>query len=458
MQDQPLRVAIVGSGPSGFYAAEALFKIGRNVHVAIFERFPTPFGLVRFGVAPDHAKIRNVIHVYEKTAAQGAFAYFGNVTIGRDLSVDELRGCFDAVIFAFGSETDRRLGIPGEDLPRSYTATEFCAWYNGHPDYRNRSFDLSQKTAVVVGQGNVAMDVARILAKPPEELRCTDMASHACEALAQSRVRDIYVVGRRGPAQAAFTPKEIAELGEIDGCDIFVNPDDLALNPASEAELKLPDAAANNRNMETLREFAARKPTGAPKRLFIRFFQSPIEIRGHGAVESVVLEKNQLSGEPGKQQARGTGVTEVLPCGILFRSIGYRGLPIPGIPFDEKKCVIPNDRGRASPGLYAVGWIKRGPSGLIGTNKKDSEETVQRLLEDAPNLPPAPRRDDRDLLQLLEARGVRVVTFADWRRIDRAEVERGKLLGKPRDNFTTVAQMLTALDRQPTPAAEPGVG
>ena len=447
--NRPLRVAIIGSGPSGFYAADALFKSDKSVHVAMFERFPTPYGLVRFGVAPDHAKIRNVIKVYEKTAAHGEFSYWGNVTVGRDVSVDELRRHFDAVIFAFGSETDRRLGIPGEDLPRSYTATAFCAWYNGHPDYHDCTFDLSQEVAVVIGQGNVAMDVSRVLAKSAEDLRNTDMASHAVEALAESRVRDIYVIGRRGPAQAAFTPKEIAELGEIDGCDVFVDPKDLDLNEASRKELELPDAAANQRNMQVLCEFAARKPRGAPKRLFIRFFQSPVEVRGDGGVQAIALQKNELFGEPGNQKARGTGETEVLPCGLVFRSIGYRGVAIPGIPFDEKRCIIPNDRGRVEPGLYVVGWIKRGPSGLIGTNKKDSEESVERLLEEVATLRLAADPHNASLKKVLAERGVRLVTFSDWRKIDAAEIERGRLQGKPRDNFTSVAQMLATLNGQP---------
>jgi len=446
---RPLRVAIVGSGPSGFYAADALLRSGTPVHVAMIERFPTPYGLVRYGVAPDHSKIRNVIKVYEKTAAHGEFSFWGNVTVGRDVSVDELRRYFDAVIFAFGAETDRRLGIPGETLPRSYTATAFCGWYNGHPDYRDRVFDLGHRVAVVIGQGNVAMDVGRVLAKSAEELRVTDMASQAVEALGTSNVRDIYIVGRRGPAQAAFTPKEISELGEIDGCDIFVDPADLELNEASQAELDGPDASASQRNMEVLRRFAQRSPTGAPKRIFIRFFQGPVEIRGSQGVEAIVLEKNRLTGPPGGQKAVGTGELEVLPCGIVFRSIGYRGVPIPGIPFDEQRGIVPNDRGRVEPGLYAVGWIKRGPSGLIGTNKKDSEETVGRLLEDLPQLPRA-QAENQDLRELLAQRGVRVVTFSDWRKIDEAEVERGRLLGKPRDNFTSIEQMLGVLDGQPS--------
>jgi len=444
--DNPLRIAIVGSGPSGFYAADYLLKSEHNVQVHMFERLPTPYGLVRFGVAPDHAKIRNVVKVYEKTARHPDYRFWGNVTIGRDLTVDELKEHFDAVIFAFGAETDRKLNIPGIDLTRSYTATEFCAWYNGHPDYRDRQFDLSHPVAVVIGQGNVAMDVARVLARQVDELHVTDMASHACDALTESKVEHIHVVGRRGPAQAAFTPKEIKELGEIEGCDIIVDPADLDLSEADQAELELAGNEANKRNMEILREFAQREPTGARRRIIIEFFKSPQAIEGDGAVQQVVFERNQLSGEPGKQKARGTGETETLDCQVFFRSIGYRGVPIEGIPFDEGRGVIPNESGRVEPGVYAVGWIKRGPSGLIGTNKKDSEESVDQLFDDLPKLTPSATRDDAPVRRILEKRGVRPVSYEDWLKIDAAEVERGKQRGKPRDNFTRIDEMLAVLD------------
>jgi ferredoxin--NADP+ reductase len=308
----------------------------------MFEQFPSPFGLVRFGVAPDHAKIRNVVRIYHQTAQHDDFRFFGNVSIGRDLNVDDLREHFDAVIFAFGAKSDRKLNIPGEDLDRSYTATEFCAWYNGHPQYRDHQFDLAHETAVVIGQGNVAMDVTRILAKDPDDLATTDIAAHAVEALRESQVRKVYCIGRRGPAQAKFTPKEIKELGEIDGCDVIVDPADVQLSAESEKSLDLPGHEANKRNMEILREFAQRKPRGTGKQIIMQFFLSPTEIRGDGGVGEVVLEKNRLVGEPGNQWAEGTGETRTLPCGVFFRSVGYRGVPIPGIPFDQKKGVIPN--------------------------------------------------------------------------------------------------------------------
>lgn len=446
---RPLRVAIVGSGPSGFYAAESLFKADVDVAVTMFERLPVPYGLVRFGVAPDHAKIRSVIKTYEKTADDERFSFFGNVAVGEDVSIDELRAYFDAVVLAFGAATDRKLNIPGEDLPRSYTATSFCAWYNGHPDYRDCRFDLSQEVAVVIGQGNVAMDVARILALPADELAKTDMAAHAVQTLAESKIKEIHVVGRRGPVQAKFTPKEIGELGKIDGCDLIVDPADLVLDPTNQAELDLPENKPNRRNFEILQEFAERGATGAPRKIVVDFFKSPVEIQGDQGVERVVLERNELSGEPGAQRASGTGETETVDCGVFFRSVGYRGMAMPGVPFDEQRAVIPNENGRVddASGLYCTGWIKRGPSGLIGTNKADSQETVAALLEDLDQLAPATHRDNADLADLLRSRDVRFVTFEDWKKIDEAEIEAGRATGKPRENFTTVEEMLSVIGR-----------
>jgi NADPH-dependent glutamate synthase beta subunit-like oxidoreductase len=447
-ESRPLRVAIIGSGPSGFYAADALLKSEINVHIAMFEKLPVPYGLVRFGVAPDHSKIRNVIKIYEKVAAENRFSYWGNITIGTDVSVEELQQHFDTLIFAFGAATDRRLGIHGEDLPRSYTATSFCAWYNGHPDFQDCQFDLSHETAVVIGQGNVAMDVARILALPAEELAKTDMASNAVQDLANSSVKDIYVIGRRGAVQAKFTPKEISELGEIPGCDLILDPQDLELSEQDQAELELPDSKQNQRNYELMKEMAGREPTPGNRRIFLKFYLSPMEILGENGVEGVVLQKNRMKGEPGQQWAEGTGETFEMSCGVFFRSVGYRGVALEGVPFDQKKSVIPNHNGRVDGAkqMYCTGWIKRGASGLIGTNKADSNETVGQLLEDLSTLQPCSQPSDEHLDQLLADRGVRVVHFADWKKIDDAEIARGEAKGKPRDNFTTVEDMLAALD------------
>ena len=449
--ERPLRVAIVGSGPSGFYAAEALFKSDRIVLVDMFDRLPTPFGLVRGGVAPDHPKIKNVTKVYDKIAQHERFSFLGNVNIGKDIKVEELRQYYDAILFATGAETDNRLGIPGEDLPGSHTATEFVGWYNGHPDYRDRVFDLSQEVAVVIGQGNVAMDVSRILAKTADELRATDIAQHALDALAESKVREIHLIGRRGPVQAKFTTPELRELGELSECDIIVRQEDLALDQASQAELDYADNLTAQKNMAELRAFAERTTAGMQRRFVMHFLRSPVELRGAARVESIAIELTKLQGNPFITRAVGTGVFEELGCGLVFRSVGYRGVPIPSVPFDESRGVIPHEFGRVTnagvtvPGLYVAGWIKRGPSGVIGTNKPDSLETATSLLANAPGLAPCTVPDSGALQGLLAQRGVRAVSYADWRRIDAAEMERGTANGKPREKFTRIKEMLRAL-------------
>jgi ferredoxin--NADP+ reductase len=450
--NRPLRIAVVGSGPSGFYAAEALLAGETPAEVDMFEALPAPFGLVRYGVAPDHPKIKNIIARYEKMAAHPGFALLGNVEVGRDLSVMELRRFYDAVIFASGAQTDRRLGIPGEDLVGSYTATEFVAWYNGHPSYRDHTFDLSHECAVVIGQGNVAMDVARILAKTVDELKHTDIAAHALEALAESKVREVRMVGRRGPVQAAFTPPELKELGELADCDVLVDAAELELNEASRAELDVLKWRDAIKNYELLKALAAREPAGRNRRLMIQFYRGPKQLRGAAHLESVLMERNELTGDAGRQKARGTGITETIPCGVLFRSVGYRGVPIDGIPFDESSGVFSNVEGRITgggnvvPGLYVAGWIKRGPSGIIGTNKPDSFETVKHVLADMPVLPACEEPSREAVRELLRSRGVRVVSYDDWRKIDAAEVARGEKIGKPREKFVRVDEMLAVLE------------
>ncbi len=450
--ENPLRVAIVGSGPSGFYAADALFKSDACVHVDMFDRLPSPYGLVRLGVAPDHAKIKNSIRVYEKIAAHENYAFWGNVTVGRDVTLVELQRHYDAVLFASGAETDRRLGIPGEDFPGSHTATEFVAWYNGHPDYCDHEFDLSVKAAVIIGQGNVAMDVCRILAKTVDELKHTDIAQHALDALAESQVEDIYMIGRRGPVQAKFSQQEAKEMGKLDSCDPIVDPSDLELDPLSQAEYDDPDNQSARRIFPILQEFSQRPASNSQRRLHFEFLKSPVEICGNGKVESIRIEKNRIEGDPKRLQARGTGETLDLEAGLVFRSVGYRGAPIPGVPFRDDWGVIPNEDGRITdgdkpiPGLYVAGWIKRGPTGVIGTNKPDSQATVAALLADAAALKPCELRDSESFRTELKDRGLRVVSFADWKRIDAAEVERGKPAGKPREKFVRVDEMLSLLD------------
>jgi ferredoxin--NADP+ reductase len=447
---RPLRVAVIGSGPAGFYAAEALFKSPMNVYLDVFDRLPTPYGLVRAGVAPDHQKLKNVIKVYERIAANEAFHFWGNVAVGRDVSVEELRNHYDGIIVASGAETDRKLGIPGEDLRGSYTATEFVGWYNGHPDYQDRVFDLSGEVAVVIGQGNVAMDVSRILAKTVDELKHTDITDRALEALAQSKITEIHVIGRRGPVQTKFTPPEIKELGELVDCDPVVDEADFEFDPACLEELEDAKNTHARKNVEVLRGYAARKGEKT-KRCHLRFRLSPVALEGEGKLERVVLEKNRLTGEPFRRKASGTGERSPMDCSIFFRSVGYRGVAIPGIPFDERSGIIPSVKGRVTegdepiPGIYVSGWIKRGPSGVIGTNKPDSYETVKTLLEDVPGLTPCPHPESASLGALLAERGVRVVTFEDWREIDRLEIERGRAKGKPREKFVSVEEMIRSL-------------
>jgi len=449
-EPNPLRVAIIGAGPSGFYAAEALLKSGLTVRVDMFERLPVPFGLVRHGVAPDHPKLKEAIPVYDRIARAPEFRFLGNVTVGRDLPVAELRAAYHAVVFSCGAESDRRLGIPGEDLSGSYTATEFVGWYNGHPDFRDRTFDLDQEVAVIIGQGNVAADVCRILAKTVDELKHTDIAEHALDALAGSRVRDIHVIGRRGPAQAKFTAKELKELGELEDADVLVDPAELVLNPESLAEFEERKGAGAKKNFEILQAFAARARSGRRRRVHFRFLLSPLELQGDRHVERVLLERNRLSGPPFEQSARGTGERVELDAGLVFRSIGYKGTAIEGVPFDARKGIFPTRDGRivdstgaVIPGLYASGWIKRGPTGIIGTNRADSVETVASLLADVASLDAGERLGADGLGSLRH--GPRVVSYQDWLAIDRAEISRGQPRSKPREKFTRVEEMLAQL-------------
>jgi ferredoxin--NADP+ reductase len=451
----PLRVAIIGSGPSAFYAAEHLQKQAPGVEVDMFDRLPTPYGLVRGGVAPDHQKIKSVTKVYDRLATQPGFRFLGNVEIGRDLSREELRQSYDAVIYAVGAASDRALGIPGEDLPGSHPATEFVAWYNGHPDFTDCRFDLSAESAVVVGMGNVAVDVVRILARTREELAKTDIAPYALEALAQSRVRDIWMIGRRGPVQAAFTNPEIKELGEMPAADAIVRADEIELDPGSAAAAAATEDHTIERNLATLRAMAAQGPTGKPRRVHIRFLLSPTAIGGRGRVENVTLVRNRLvAGAGGDMKAEATAATETLAAGLVFRSVGYKGTGVPGLPLDARRGVIPNEAGRImdapgqqAPGEYVAGWIKRGPSGVIGTNKPDSVETVESLLADrAAGKLPSPSAGREAIDTLLRSKGIRVVTWGDWKKLDELEKARGAALGRPRLKFTTLPDMLAALD------------
>jgi ferredoxin--NADP+ reductase len=455
-EGNPLRVAIVGSGPAGFYTAEHVLKHeGTRSEVDMFDRLPTPYGLVRFGVAPDHPKIKSVIRVYEKTAARPEFRFFGNVEVGRDVTVEELRERYHAIVFAYGTATDRQLGIPGEELVGSHPATEFVNWYNAHPDFADREFDLSCERVVVIGNGNVAADVARMLALTREELDETDTADHAIEAFAGSNVREILVLGRRGPAQAAFTNPEVRELGEMANADIDIDAGEMELDELSSEWLDSDDAdPTNRRNVEIFTGFSQREPEGKPQKIALRFLRSPVEIQGDGKVERIVVGRNELQrDEGGRIRAVDTGERETIECGLVLRSIGYKGIPIDGVPFDERAGTIANEAGRVSdnggqvPGLYAVGWIKRGPSGVIGTNKKDAQETVDNLFADleAGKIPEAELAGDRGSIEaLLNERKPDHVTFDGWQAIDAAEVEAGKPHGRPRIKLCRVDELVEA--------------
>ncbi|HXG76516.1 MAG TPA: FAD-dependent oxidoreductase [Gaiellaceae bacterium] len=452
MSEPPLRVTVVGSGPAAFYAAGQLLQSeDPRVEVDLLERLPTPWGLVRLGVAPDHPQLKTVSRAFEKIAERPGFRFLGNVEVGRDVMHEELARAYDAVIYAVGSQTDRRLGIPGEDLPGSWPATELVAWYNGHPDYQDLSLDLQVERAVVVGNGNVALDVARMLALTREELAPTDATDAAIEAIASSPVREIVVVGRRGPVQASWTSTELQEMGELAGADVVVDPSELELDPASEAELS---GASNvvQRNLEILRGYAARVPEGKPRRVVFRFRLSPVAILGESRVEAVEVERNRLEAGPdGRVRAVGTGERETIPCGLVFRSVGYHGVPLSGVPFDPARGTMPNEGGRVLgedgrpiPGLYCAGWIKRGPTGVIGTNKKDAAETVEHLLEDA-RAGLLPRRDPEASIEaVLAERGVEVVGYAGWQAIDRLERARGEEQGRPRVKLCTWEELLAA--------------
>ena len=444
----PLRVAVVGSGPSGFYAAEALLRSARAVHVTMVERLPTPFGLVRSGVAPDHPKLKQSILVYDRISRHENFHYLGNVTVGTDVTAQELLEFYHAVIYACGAQCDRSMGIPGEDLAGSHTATEFVGWYNGHPDFRDCTFDLTQKVAVIVGHGNVAADVCRILAKPVEALRETDIAAHALDALAQCQIEEIHLIGRRGPAQAKFSAKELRELGDIPNTATSLDPKACDLGESCQKEL----ADVNNtnavKNVDLLKGFADPAPSDHNRKIVFRFCLSPIEIHGKGHVEKIICTHNDLTGAPFAQQAQPNGTMEEIPCGLVFRSIGYCGVPIEGVPFDATRGVVPNeagkviDGGQAMPGHYVTGWFKRGPTGIIGTNRADSIETVESLLADFDGSVSETKTGVVGLRALLQSRGVQIVDLSGWHAIDAAEIERGMAHGKPREKFTRTADML----------------
>jgi ferredoxin--NADP+ reductase len=454
---RPLRVAVIGSGPAGFYTVDALVKHKQIVaEVDLFERLPAPYGLVRYGVAPDHQKIKSVTLAYDKLGENPRVRFLGNVNVGHgSVSIEDLRAHYDQVVLAVGCETDRRLGIPGEDLAGSHAATSFVAWYNGHPDFRDHAVDLGTERAAIVGVGDVAMDLSRLLMKDVSELAATDMPSYAVDAFRANRVKEVVVLARRGPAQAAFAAKELEDIVDLAGVDVLVN----AAHVRADLESGAAEDGLAKRKLEYLATVANRPATAGSKRVLLRFLASPVEILGEGGrVTGIVVEENALvKDERGRIAARGTGRVETIPVGLVFRSVGYRGVPIPGVPFDDSAGIVPNDDGRVLkegvpwPNVYVSGWIKRGPSGVIGTNKSDAAATVQRMVEDlgGPAVVPelAPSATSRDAIDaLLRERAVRVVTWADWKRLDALERARGSEVGKVREKVTATAEALAALE------------
>jgi len=457
--DVTIRAAIIGSGPAGFYAADHLLKQKDfNCKVDVFDRLPTPHGLVRSGVAPDHQKIKSVTRVYDKIASHPSFRFFGHVEFGKHITLEDLKRHYHVIIFATGAQTDRKLNIPGEDLTGSHTATEFVAWYNGHPDYRDLEFDLSQKSVAIIGVGNVAVDVARILCRTIEELRETDIADYALSALEKSKVRDVHMLGRRGPMQAAFTNPEVRELGKLLDAQVVTLPEEIELDEFTLDSLETnKDQTAINK-LEILKSYAEHDTGEKTRRLHIRFLVSPVEIIGdeNGRVKAIRLVRNELyKSEDGSIRSRPTDKYEEIDVGLVFRSVGYRGVALPGVPFHERWGVINNEKGRVLDpetrehvqGLYAAGWIKRGPTGVIGTNKQDSAETVKCIAEDVKNgnINTPSEHDSETIEKLIKKIQPDYVTYDDWLKLNKLEMEKGEAEGRPRVKYTTVSEMLKAL-------------
>ncbi len=453
-ESNPLRVAIIGSGPAGFYTVSNFLKQKElYVEFDMYDRLPTPFGLVRAGVAPDHQKDKTVQRAYDKSAQNPNFRFYGNVEYGTDITLEDLKKHYHQIMFTTGAPFDRTLGVPGEDLEGSFSATEFVAWYNGHPDFTDRQFDLSQESVAIVGIGNVAMDVARILCKTYDELATTDIADHALEALKHSKVKNVYILGRRGPAQAAFTPPEIKEMGEFADADVTVPMAEAILDAASQAGLDEGTDKNAVKNVGFIQAYAERANEGKSRLLTIRFLVSPTELLGeNGKVTAIKLVKNELVvSDDGSIRPKATDQQETIPVGLVFRSVGYKGNPLPDVPYHESWGTILNEAGRVvnkdgSPvtGLYTAGWIKRGPTGVIGTNKTDAKETVGCMVEDlaAGAFNEAQDPTIEGAAALVASRSSNIISYDDWLKIDAAEVSRGEAQGRPRVKFTSIDEML----------------
>jgi len=449
------RVAIVGAGPAGAFAAASLLRMHPQVEIDLLERLPTPWGLLRGGVAPDHQEIKRLEDTFDLQTLGAGCRFLGNVDVGVDVSHAELMDHYVAVVYATGAQTDKSLGIPGEELAGSWPATEFVAWYNGHPDFRELEFDLSARRAVVIGNGNVAADVTRMLTLSADDLARTDVADHALGALRESRIEEVVVLGRRGPAQAAFTSAELRELGRIPGVELRVRRDEVALDPLSRRWLTDQGSFTARKNVQLLGEFAAAAPlAGARRRIELRFLRSPVAINGVDKVESIDVRGNQIvQAEDGQLRAEAAvDAVETIECGLVLRSVVYRAVPLPGVPFDERYFVLPNERGRVldadgTPvtGVYAVGWIKRGPTGILGTNKRDADETIECVVEDLGSL----RSPARHIDALLAERCPDLVTVEGWRAIEARELTAGRQQQRPRVKLASRDELLATAARSP---------
>ena len=455
------KIAIIGSGPAGFFAAGELFKQKSwEIKVDMYERLPTPFGLVRGGVAPDHQKTKSVQKIYTRIAESENFRFFGNVEIGSDISRTDLLRHYDAVIYSVGSPADRALGIPGENLSGSHSATEFVAWYNGHPDFCDCKFDLSARNAYVIGNGNVALDVARILAKTHEELVKTDIADYALEALRSSQLEDIWLVGRRGPLQATFSPTELREFMELEDADVLVDKNLLELDFESQQILDTHASSNTKKNIEILKQISKKDISGKKRRVHFLFLASPIEISGNKKVEKITIVRNQLEKRgDGSLASHATEEISEAAAGLVFRSVGYHGKALPDLPFDQKLGTIPNEFGQVKDlesgnvlrkREYVAGWIKRGPNGVIGSNKQDAVETVHRMLETFLNekMEAGKNYANQDIVQLLEKRKIKYFSFEDWKLIDTHEINAGQKHGRPRVKLTSLAEMLSVIHQE----------
>lgn len=445
------RIAVVGAGPAGLYAVQSLLEGASGLGVDVFDRLPTPYGLVRYGIAPDNQKMKSVIRVL-RTAFddEKPVRFIGNVCFGVDITRADLLEHYDAIIYATGAQDERRLGIAGEDLPGSYGAKAFVDWYNGHPDAADRDFVLNAQQIAVVGAGNVALDVARVLVRSPDEIASTDVPDRVLDALRNSQVTDVHLIARRGPVQAKFTPMELRGIGDLASADVVVRPEEVLLT--NEDEIRLSSNRELRTNITMLREWAQRPLQGKTRRIHLRFLRRPVRVLGESRVEGVLLEANELVGN---DQVRGIGNFETLDVGMIFRSVGYRALPLPGVPFDEARSIIPHQQGRVldengqlTDREYVTGWAKRGPSGVVGTNKSDAAETVCTLLADLAARESHSSSDPEQILTLLDSRSVDYTNWANWLRLDDNEIQLGNRQGRPRVKTPDLRSML-ALSRAP---------